>query len=356
MKTEAYRLVAMPAEHNLSERFFGRFRRVGLRGVLDDSNRRGSAVEVPGVAALGGMAWAAAEQKTRRWYPQGITTSADAYGSETDGGSFEGKPVLITSWYGHGAIGYLLLGSRISIIDYSDPEAPRYRHVLLVAPERRFGIHRLRPVRVHAGGIVWYGKYLYVAGTAEGIRVFRLDDIVRVHNRARTKGYRYVLPQFTSYAAQNDADAEPMKYSFMSLDRTDAEDSLVAGEYGRKGGSHRLISYALDRTTELPRTNERGHAIPSIAFDRQVERMQGAALVNGVWVLTASRGEGNPGDLWIGQPGEFTLYKGVLPTGPEDITYWPQRGQLWSVTEWPQRRWVYAIDAHKWAGTVSAPD
>jgi hypothetical protein len=38
----------------------------------------------------------------------------------------------------------------------------------------------------------------------------------------------------------------------------------------------------------------------------------------------------------------------VLPTGPEDVTWWPQRGELWSLTEWPGRRWVYAIDADRW--------
>ncbi len=348
MKAEAYRLVEAAREHNLSERFFGRFRRSGLRGVLDDTNRRGIAADVPADAAVDGMAWAAPEQKTRRWYPQGITTSADAYGAEPTGGLVDGKPVVIVSWYAHGVVGHLFLGSRLSVIDYSDDLTPRYRHVLLVAPDRRFGIHRLRPVRVHAGGIVWYGKYLYVAGTQEGIRVFRLDDIVRVRNRARTKGYRYVLPQFTSYAAHNEADVEPMKYSFMSLDRAGAVDSLIAGEYGRKGGTHRLISYDLDRTTELPSSDDRGHAIPSSAFDKQVPRMQGAALVDGVWVITASRGEDNGGDLWTGQPGDFTCHKAVLPTGCEDITYWPQRAQLWSVTEWPGRRWVYAIDADRW--------
>lgn len=347
MDVQAYRLSEAPREDNLSERFFGRFRRVGLRGLIADTNRVAEPCEAPSVAAAEAMTWQRADRETDRWWPQGITTSADAFGGEPGGGTFEGKPVVLVSWYAHTVWGKFQLGSRISVIDYSDPATPRYRHVLLVEPQRRGFLHSLRPVRVHAGGIVWYGKHLYVAGSSKGLRVFRLDDIVRVRNRFRTKGYRYVLPQFTSYAAGHD-DVAPMVYSFMSLDRAGEEDHLVVGEYGRKGGSHRLMRYAIDRDTELLRSDDHGTAVPAEMYDRQIERMQGATLVNGTWVITASMGPDNPGDLWVGRPGAYTRHKGVLPTGAEDITYWPQRGQLWSLTEWPNRRWVYAIDADTW--------
>lgn len=348
MEAQPYRLIEAPRADNLSDRFFGRFRRAGLRGLLADTNRVGEPADVPAESAVEGMAWRPVDVATKRWFPQGITTSADAYGAETEGGTFEGKPVIIVSWYAHGPLVSRLLGSRISVIDYSDPRAPRYRHVLLVAPQRRWRFfHRLRPVRVHAGGIVWYGDHLYVAGSSQGIRVFRLDDIVRVRNRFRTKSYRYALPQFTTYAAGSD-DVAPMVYSFMSLDRAGDEDHLVAGEYGRKGGSHRLMRYPIDRRTQLLRSDDRGRAVPAQMWDQQVERMQGATLVNGTWVITSSMGEGVPGDLWVGEPGAYVRHRAVLPTGPEDITYWPQRGQLWTLTEWPGRRWVYAIDATTW--------
>lgn len=353
MSQATHRLVAAAQELNLSDRFFGnsfvRFRRVGLRGVLADLNRVGSHTEVPGEAPVAGMAWQHDDQHTTRWFPQGITTSADAYGADPSGGMFEGHSVVMASWYSHGWLGRLLLGSRISIIDWQDDEPPRYRHVLLVEP-RRFLLffHRLRPVRVHAGGIVWYGKYLFVAGSSAGIQVFRLDDIVRVHNRVRTKGYRYALPQFSFFAAEHDGDDSVMTYSFMSLDRAGEEDHLVAGEYGRKGGSHRLIRYRIDRDTELLRTDDLGRAVPADMHDRQIARMQGAVIAGGTWAVTSSNGEDNPGDLWTGRPGEFVRHRGVLPTGPEDITYLPQRHQLWSLTEWPGRRWVYAMDGERW--------
>lgn len=348
MNPLAYRLIEAPRDEARLEGFLGRYNRVGLHDVLADTNRVGARSKVPGGAAVDGMTWQRDDQETKRWWPQGITTSADAFGPEPTSGVFEGRPVLVVSWYAPGVLGFRQLGSRISVIDYSDPEAPRYRHVLLVDPERRAGVDRLRAVRVHAGGIVWYGGYLYVAGSRGGIRVFRMDDIVRVDDRRRAKGYRYVLPQFTSYVARQDDELVPMTYSFMSLDRAGGEDHLVAGEYGRKGATHRLMRFAIDRQSQLLRSDDRGWAVPTDMYDKQIERMQGATVVDGTWVVTASLGEGLPGDLWVGRPGDFIRHRAVLPTGPEDITYWPQRRQLWSLTEWPGNRWVYGIDADTW--------
>lgn len=322
--------------------------------MLADLNREGRRTEVPGDAAVDGLTWNDRDSRTRRWYPQGISTSADAYGPDPQSGTFEGRPVVLVSWYGHGPIGWLLLGSRITVIDLGDEDRPRYRHVLLVDPRRRLGVHRLLPVRVHAGGIVWYGEHLFVAGSSGGVRVFRLDDVVRVRQRWRTKGYRFVLPQATRYTADTDRGALPMTYSFMSLDRAGEVDHLVAGEYGRQGGSHRLVRYALDRETDLLASGTAEPAAPIDVHDA-VPRMQGAVVARGTWVVTASTGEGNPGDLWTGRPGELERHRAVLPTGPEDITWWPQRDQLWTLTEWPGRRWVYALDASRWIGPSEGP-
>ncbi len=343
---QAYRLVEAPRRTNLSERFFGRYARVGLEGLLADTNRTATKADVPGEASAGGFSWQRGDQRTRRWLPQGITTSADAYGPDPSSGTVAGRHIVLVSWYASHLWGFIF-GSRISVMDCTDEAVAPYRHVLLVHPRRRWGINWLTTIRVHAGGIVWYGKYLYVAGGQHGIRVFRLDDLVRVRNRFRSRSYRYVLPQFTAYDADHDRGVGEMMYSFMSLDRA-GEDHLVAGEYGRKGGSHRLMRYPLDRDTELLRSDDRGWAVPAELYDRQVERMQGATLVEGTWVITSSMGKGRAGDLWVGRPGDYVRHAGVLPTGPEDITYWPQRRQLWSVSEWPGHRWVYAMDADRW--------
>jgi hypothetical protein len=331
------------------------FRRVGLRAVVADTNRVGRRVAVPGEAVADGFTWDDHDAATDRWWPQGITTSADAYGHDATTGTFEGRDVLLTSWYAHGRFGRRLLGSRITIVVDIDGAAPAYRHVLLVEPVKVGPVHLLRPVRVHAGGIVWYGDHLFVAGSGAGIRVFRLDDITHVRNRARSRGYRYVLPQTSAYAAEQDADHEPLTYSFLSLDRGAEIDSLVAGEYGTKDSpTHRLVRFPLDRDTQLLRGDEHGRSAALELHDGQ-PRMQGATLVGDAWVVTASAGEGRAGDLWVGRPGHLHRHRGVLPTGPEDVAHWPQRRQVWSLSEWPGRRWVFGVDVDRWV-TPERPD
>ena len=325
------------------------FRRVGLRAVIADTNRTARRVDVPAEAAAEGFTWDPRDTESHRWWPQGITTSADAYGHEDTAGRFNGRAVLLTSWYAHGGFGRRLLGSRITVVADVDSQAPSYRHVLLVEPVKVGPMHLFRPVRVHAGGIVWYGDHLFVAGSDAGIRVFRLDDITHVRNRVRARGYRYVLPQASTYDADQDPDQTALTYSFLSLDRGPEIDRLVAGEYGTKGsGSHRLVRYPLDRDTQLLRGDEQGRSVALELHESQPDRMQGATLVGDTWVVTASAGEGRPGDLWVGRPGHLRRHRGVLPTGPEDVAHWPQRRQVWSLSEWPGRRWVFGIDVDPW--------
>ncbi len=81
---------------------------------------------------------------------------------------------------------------RITIVDL---ETLRYRHVLLVtATTDAFGRPEVQPLRVHAGGLVWFGPYLHVAGTKRGLYTCHLDDLMHVESDGETFGYRYVLP------------------------------------------------------------------------------------------------------------------------------------------------------------------
>lgn len=331
--------------------------RVGLDGVLARLNREAEPCTVPALAAAPGFVWDADDRRTIWWYPQGITTSADA----TDTGDLDGRRVIITSWYAKTWWGRRNKGVRLSVVDYTDPSRPRYRHVLLVEPFRdeATGEVDLRPVTVHAGGLCWYGDYLYVAATGEGIKVFEIDDLIAVpgsrddligrqsDGRYCAFDYRFVLPQSFSYDAWTAECFEQLRYSFLSLDRTGQTHHLVAGEYGTDGATTRLTRYALDRETYLLSPREDGHAWPLELLTDQVDRMQGAALAHGHYVITSSQGRATPGDLWTGRPGALTRHPGVLAIGPEDITYWPSRQQLWTLTEWPARRWVYAIDARR---------
>lgn len=327
--------------------------RVGLAGVLSDLNRSARVVEVPGEAAVWGFRWSDEDNRSHRWFPQGITTSADA--GELD--HFDGHRVVCTSWYSQ-VVADLHKGARLTFVEITDPTSPRYRHVLLVeSVVRANGQVDVVPVRVHAGGILWHGPYLYVAGTARGIYAFRLDDILRVYSggdpqrlqvhddgRVDSFGYRYVLPVHFTYDAVADRGIEHLRYSFLSVDRSTTPHRLVAGEYGARAMTTRLISYELDPQTSLLSTQEDGHVRPLSLVESGIRSMQGVSVVDETYYVTTSAGRYGKGSLWVGRPGSFRRFPHVLPVGPEDITYWPSTGQLWSLTEYPGRRYVFAMN------------
>ena len=327
--------------------------RVGLRGVLGDLDRRAKAVRVPAPGVSWGFRWDREDTWSKRWWPQGISSHADA----ADEDLVEGRPVLVTSSYSKD-VGGVSMGARLTFVDLADRSDIRYRHVLLVEPVlREDGSVGVKPVHVHAVGIVWHGDHVHVAGTKRGFTSFRLDDVVRVPTgdaarlRIRdasprtvdTFGHRYVLPVRFTYVARTAAGAHPMRYSFASLDRSTTPHELVVGEYGRGRQTTRLARFEIDPETSLLRADAGGACLPTMLTGDGVRGMQGAAVVQGTWFVTNSHGPYKLGSLWVGTPGELRERRHRLPMGPEDIAYWPQRDELWSVTEHPGRRWVFGM-------------
>jgi hypothetical protein len=338
---------------------------VGLDGVLADTDRAGEPCDVPGDAAGYGFTWAPVDRDDTSWTPQGLacTRSGD---------------VLLVSWYARRRLGVATRGSRITVVDRRDPTRVRYRHVLLVTPRRLPGAPTLGRVGVHAGGIAVVGDLLYVADTLGGVRVFRLSDVVAVPRRrlddalpwpgagTRTLGRRltggytalghdYVLPELMRLRQGLRAGLARLRWSFLSVGELEGRPCLVAGEYGRKGTTPRLAVYALDPTTGLPVVADDGRCVPVEVHERQPHRMQGAAVHGSTWYLTASSGEGNPGDLYVGTPGRLRRHRGVLPTGPEDVDWSRPGEELWGLTEWPGRRWVFPVDVRRWPGPGTEP-
>jgi hypothetical protein len=327
--------------------------RVGLSGVLADLNHDAPPARVPGRAVTWGFRWDEEDEHSRRWWPQGITTSADR--DRTD--HVDGRRVVLTSAYSKQVAG-VHKGARISVIDVTDRSHVRYRHVLLVeAYLDSTGSADLRPVKLHAGGIVWHGPYLHVAGTTRGMATFRLDDIVAApvggapdrigrgtDGRLGTFGYRYVLPVRFAYEAHTRPGVEQLRYSFLSLGRGADRAALVAGEYGRDGMTTRLVHFPIDPQTSLLRSGADDEVTPRWWSARGLSGMQGAAVVNGTYYVTTSAGRHRRGSLWVGTPGAFRRRRWALPVGPEDITYWPATDELWSLSEHPGRRFVFAMD------------
>lgn len=311
-------------------------RRVGIAGVLSQLNRQAVRTRVPGRAVESGFRWNDSDVNTQRWWPQGITTSADA--SDTE--EIDGRRLLMTSWYSQ-EVGGENRGSRITVVDCHTLE---YRHVLLVMPARtRDGRLELRPLFVHAGGLAWCGPYLHVAGTRRGLFTCLVDDVMRMDSTERTFGYRYVLPVLFAYDAHASEGVEKMRYSFLSLDRGSDPLQLVAGEYGVGDMTRRLVRFPLDPRTHHLAVHEDGTSRPVWLDDRGLGHMQGAAIVRGTYYVTSSRGRYRLGKMYVGEPGSFRSFPQVLPVGPEDISYWPSTDLLWSLTEYPGHRFVFAM-------------
>ena len=128
--------------------------RVGLEGVLRDLNRVAEPDFAPGRLTTSGFSWDREDSRSARWWPQGITTSADAYPDET----FEGRSIVITTSYSKN-LGGIHKGARISVVDVSDPGHLRYRHVLLVtASVSRAGAWRCARSRCTPAGSCGGGR------------------------------------------------------------------------------------------------------------------------------------------------------------------------------------------------------
>lgn len=345
------------------------------------------------------------------WTPQGVTTVADAQADKYWGSV---QPV-VTTWYQqqHGsAVGQkckykknrkwaeqtCVKGVRISIIN---PNTGKYAHVLLVYPTvNASGNASYMSVRtkqdsshgsLHAGGVAWYGNYLYVADTARGLRVFDMryifdlkaagdkanisdkTKIGRQEGKFYSYGYRYVMPEVAAYTNSAPRTATG-KYecrnnsspntSFVSVDRT-GTDHLVTGEYcdRAKGDTDgRVATWPLNGANGQPRLNATcisslpGHSqIPcwhaDSAYAMPTDHIQGAARYDGTWFMNQSRGSSAGALLQADQPDSATgLLRPLAPghytaIGPEDLSYWPgadaNRSGLWTLTEHFGQRMVY---------------
>ncbi|MFI0242031.1 hypothetical protein [Streptomyces sp. NPDC016845] len=361
--------------------------RLGVAGLVDDvlnrAERRASAPgdwrDGPGSApkpdrfdfAFGWDARPKYREDARgtRWYPQGISTSYDAYGGSVPGSG--GKKVALVSWYDKQAGGNQ--GARVSVIDVTrtgSSARPRYDHILLVIPTKEAGEpYSFNVTDLHAGGIAWVGKWLYVADRAHGLYVFDTTRTLKVsrgsteETREHAKnwcgyhggdkkyyahGYRYVMPLHRVYRPAGWS-AE-LAYSQVSVDRTQgATQSLVVSEYFETSSDGVAVRWHLTGAGYI--AAERAAS----AWSLRVPRVQGAVCVGDqtYYSTNAPVDAGTPddgpkqGSLWLQWPrgAEMTSPRGGLGLGPEDLSYQPRTrgGSLWGLAEHPGTRRVFRI-------------
>jgi len=323
-----------------------------VAAVVNSANRQAASCS-PHPNAVAAFCWERGDDSTAEWYPQGITTSADA---EADG-KYQGKTVVLTSWYDHGSGANK--GARVSFVDYANPSAPSYRHVLMVEPYKdAAGNPNFRAVPVHAGGILWYRHYLYVADTWNGFRVFDTRHMWKVSTGDKNEigrqpdgsyhahDYAYALPQALTVVASTTGGYPALRYSAVALDRTSSPHSVIVPEYDADGTGTRVVRYPIDESTLMPKQSEDGYAHGSEAYQVDLRSMQGATAIAGKFYVSSSRGASSQGLVYtFTRTSGPTAHPNALPPGPEDLSYWRVKDQLWTLAEHPGKRSVLAVKA-----------
>ncbi|MFD7311614.1 hypothetical protein [Promicromonospora sp. NPDC059942] len=339
---------------------------VTMAAVADDANRTPSCGSAPSVTnRTAYYCWNDGDQDTSAWYPQGITTSSDAYAE----GTYDGKRINLVSWYDHAEDG-IDKGVRISVSNLSaSASAPPYRHLLLVEPSGTTSAPSFKPIDIHAGGIMWYGNLLYVADTGGGFRVFDLDHLWQVSTGEASKigrqadgsyqafDYKYVLPQTAKFTDSTAGGYAQLQHSSVSLDRTSTPDSVVVSEYRsaddiEAGAQVRTIRVPIDYTNRYLKPASDGIIKATEAYRTDLESVQGSTAINGEFFFSQSDGDtfsdpNSDGDLhtFVAPSGSIVRHGNALTVGSEDLSYDPTRDYLWSLGEYPGYRWVYAADA-----------
>lgn len=297
--------------------------RVGLAGVLDGLDRqahRSLSGRLLGRAVHRAYFWDREDRADPSWWPQGISSSADAAAD----GTVDGRQLLVVSWYSPEPAAH---GCRVTFLDLG---TLRYRHVLVVQPD-------LTPLRIHAGGVVWCGRYLHLAATAKGFYTCDLDEILD------SPEHGLVLPVHYAYRAGADEGHARLRHSFLSLDRASSPPVMLAGEYGRAGENTRLARYEIDLESGLLVAEDADRSWPLHLDARGLAQAQGAVIARGTHFVTVSHGPWGPGSVYAGRPGRFREHRLAVPMGPEDVCYWPGDDLLWSVTEHSRRRWIVSM-------------
>lgn len=320
---------------------------VTVSQVVSDANRVATrTTSVPGGPAGLDYAfeWNAEDEASTTWIPQGITGSADANPT----GLVGGKRVILVSFYEDGGLNK---GVRIAFVDITNQSAPRYRFALLVQPTGTVAAPNFVQVDAHAGGIVWFGNWLYVAQTGSGFRVFDLSRMLQVDTDMDVVGctattcraglYKYVIPQVGSYVDRSSCG--PI-FSWVSLDRGTSPPSLVSGEYcsttactGPLAG--KIFHWPLDPSTGLLRGPTT--TWPLDAFVMGQRQVQGGATRAGITYLSSSAPAGGGGELYCLNPTRSVTAN--FSDSPEDLMVDGTRSLLWSLSEAPNARAVYSV-------------
>ncbi len=329
---------------------------VPVHTVMDNANHdRAAITDSLGLAGyVDGFKFDSGDDNDCTNYPQGITTSRDAVGT-ANSGNYDGHQLMLVSWYTKDGCDGAQSRSRITLVDWDASWPNKYRKILLVEPTGTSTSPSFKDIPIHAGGVSWYGDWLYVADTGHGMRVFNMRDILEA-NTGGTAGqigrqpngtyyahnYAYVLPQVGTITAHTTSGTS-LAWSSISLDRVSG--SLVVAEYTCPSG---CTSYP----NRAPRAVRFPFASGATTFAATTTANQALQLP---WYKLNGVGSHN-GRWWFNSSGDHKLYYWTPSAGPhtyswvgggESISYWEAPGSdpdlLWSLQETLGHRNVFAV-------------
>lgn len=333
--------------------------RRSLSYVMDRLNRDArsgitsqSASRLSGLSAKG-FRWNTGDDNVNYWYPQGITGSSDAAAN----GKVNGKKWLITAWYNK-TTDRPTKGVRLALADISDLNNVKYRLLVLVDPyEESNGKANYKEAAydggdaLHAGGIIWYGDYLYVADTSRGFRIYDLsrifspkdtsnkDKVGISGSNSHAFSYAYAVPRIARYRLTPNSCAT--RFSFIGLDRDSNPPAIVSGEYFADHHNGKLVTWPLNPTTKLLETRQGTTRASAAAIIGQT-RAQGSLRRNGFYYVSSSSQDGSNGRLYKGKPGQTNTSVNWV-YGAEDVYLQRDTGRIWTNAEHPGRRDVVSI-------------
>ncbi|SFW79485.1 hypothetical protein [Amycolatopsis australiensis] len=329
--------------------------------VMDNANHDRTALPSTfSVAGLsGGFRFDSGDNSDCANYPQGITTSRDAVGT-ANGGNYDGHQLVLVSWYTKDGCDGDQARSRITLVDWDATYPNKYRKVLLVEPTGTAAAPDFKDIPIHAGGVSWYGDYLYVADTGHGMRVFDMRKILKTDTGGTADqigrqsptvyyahNYAYVLPQVGTITSKTTSGTN-LAWSSISLDRVSK--SIVMTEYTCQSGctaypnrAPRAIRYPFASTGVFAATTTASQALQLPWYN-----LNGVASHNGRW--------------WFNSSGQKKLYYWTPSAGPatyswvssgESISYWEDdtaADLLWTLQEGVGNRNVFAVEQAAYDG------
>ncbi|HVV19725.1 MAG TPA: hypothetical protein VHF06_09835 [Pseudonocardiaceae bacterium] len=328
---------------------------VPVHTVMDNANHDReplpSSLSVAGLS--GGFRFDSGDNSDCTNYPQGITTSRDAVGT-ANSGNYDGHQLVLVSWYTKDGCDGAQSRSRITLVDWDATYPNKYRKVLLVEPTGTASAPNFKDIPIHAGGVSWYGDYLYVADTGHGMRVFDMRKILHTNtggtadqighqsgNVYYAHNYAYVLPQIGTITS-NTTSGTNLAWSSISLDRVSK--SIVMVEYTCQSGCTSYPNRA-PRAIRFPfasgATTFAATTTASEALQLPWYNLNGVASHNNRW--------------WFNSSGQKQLYYWTPATGAathswissgESLSYWEDDTQadlLWTLQEGAGNRNVFAV-------------